>query len=96
MVEVKIGFEASDCRGRSFHEENQGLEGLSLRKRTSLKSQMLGGNRHFRKDQTRHFMVRHYFSSKEPSLMYPLGFIVTLFAHRHPYFMLLNLPLTLF
>ena len=67
MVEVKIGSEASDCKGKSFHVENQGLEGLNLMKRTSLKSQMLGGNKHFRKDQTRHFMIRRYFSSKEPS-----------------------------
>ena len=93
---VGIGATASDCRGRNFHEVNPGLEGLNSRTHISLKSRMPGGNKHFGKDQTRHFMFRHCFSFEEPSLMYLLGFTLTLFTLQSPYFMLLNLPLTLF
>ena len=96
MAGVEIGARASDCRGRNFHEENRGLEGLSLTKRISVKSRMPGGNKQFGKDQIRHFMFRHCFSFEEPSLMYLLGFTLALSALHHPYFMLLNLPLTLF
>ena len=58
MVGVKIGFKASDCRGRNFHGENRGLGGLSLRKCTSLNCRKIGGNNYFRKGQTQNFVIQ--------------------------------------